>query len=107
MNYLIILSPDAEAGISSAFRWYHHANPDAAFRFLLKTDTTINRIRQYPNSFTRVSGVIRRAVLHRFPYSIFCVLMKEFVDCYGYTTSASVRYSPIGWWQSRPIMGLE
>jgi plasmid stabilization system protein ParE len=77
MKYRVILSPDAEAGISSAFRWYQHANPDAAFRFLLKINATINRIRQYPNSFTLVSGVIRRAVLHRFPYSIYFGLMKE------------------------------
>ena len=79
MKYHVILSPDVQAGISSAFRWYHHANPHAAFRFLLKTEATIKRIRQYPNSFTRVSGVIRRAVLHRFPYSLYFGLMKEFV----------------------------
>ena len=79
MKYRVILSPDAEAGTSSAFRWYQLANPDAAFRFLSKTNAAINRIRQYPNSFPCVSGVIRRAVLHRFPYSIFFVLMKEFV----------------------------
>src|ERR1044072_9383678 len=79
MKCPVILSPDGKAGISSAFSWYHRTNPDAAFRFLLKTNATVNRIRQYPNSFPRVSGVIRRAVLHRFPYSIFFVLMKEFV----------------------------
>jgi len=30
MKYRVILSPDAEAGTSSAFRWYQLANPDAA-----------------------------------------------------------------------------
>ena len=79
MKYRVILSPDAEAGISSAVQWYQPAGQEVALRFLWKTRATINRIRQYPNSFPRVSAVIRRAVLHRFPYSIFFVLMKEFV----------------------------
>jgi plasmid stabilization system protein ParE len=79
MKYQVILSPDARVGISSAVRWYQQKDPDLAFRFLLKTNTTINRIRQYPYSFPRWKGLIRRAVLHRFPYSIFFVLMKEFV----------------------------
>src|ERR1044072_9734584 len=79
MKYRVILSPDAEAGISSAVRWYQQTGPDLALRFLWKTRATIKRIRQYPTSFPRISGVIRRAVLHRFPYSIFFVLMKEFV----------------------------
>jgi plasmid stabilization system protein ParE len=79
MKYRVILSPDAKAEISSAVHWYQRTGPDVALRFLWKTRATVNRIRQYPNSFPRVSGVIRRAVLHRFPYSIFFVLMKEFV----------------------------
>jgi len=79
MKYRVILSPDAEAGIGSAVRWYQRTDPDVALRFLLETRATIKRIRQYPNSFPRISGVIRRAVLHRFPYSIFFALMKEFV----------------------------
>ena len=79
MKYRVILSPDAEAGLSSAVRWYQRIGPEVASRFLWKTRATVNRIRQYPNSSPRVSGVIRRAVLHRFPYSIFFVLMKEFV----------------------------
>jgi plasmid stabilization system protein ParE len=79
MKYRLILSPDAKAGISSAVRWYQLRDPDAAFRFLLKTRATIRRIGQHPYSFPRVEGVIRRAVLHPFPYSIFFTLKKQFV----------------------------
>src|ERR1044072_9593776 len=79
MKYRVILSPDAEGGIITALRWYQQTGPDLALRFLWKTRATINRIRQYPTSFPRISGVIRRAALHRFPYSIFFILMKEFV----------------------------
>jgi plasmid stabilization system protein ParE len=77
MKYRIILSPDARADINSAVRWYQQIDPDVAFRFLLKTGATIDRIRRYPYSFQRVKGVFRRAVLHRFPYSIFFVLKNE------------------------------
>src|ERR1700752_31192 len=76
MKYRIILSPDAKAGISSAVRWYQHASPEVALRFLPETDATIKRIEKHPYSFPGVSGVNHRAVLHRFPYSIFFVLRK-------------------------------
>jgi plasmid stabilization system protein ParE len=79
MKYRVILSPDAGAEISSAVRWYQQIDPDVAFRFLLKTGATIDRIRQRPYSFPLVSRVIRRAVLHRFPYSIFFVLQARLV----------------------------
>ena len=79
MKYRVILSPDARADISSAVRWYQQIDPDVAFRFLLKTEATIDRILRHPYSFQRLKGVIRRAVLHRFPYSIFFVLKNELV----------------------------
>lgn len=79
MKYRLILSPDAKAGISSVVRWYQCTNPEVAFRFLSKTEATINRIRRHPYSFPRVSGVIHKAVIHRFPYSIFFVLKKQVV----------------------------
>ncbi len=77
MKYRVILSPDAKAGISSAVRWYQQTDPDLALRFLLKTNATINRIRQYPYGFPRWKGLIRRATLHRFPYSVFFVVKNE------------------------------
>ncbi|HET6978181.1 MAG TPA: type II toxin-antitoxin system RelE/ParE family toxin [Pyrinomonadaceae bacterium] len=79
MKYRVILSPDAMAGLSSAIHWYQQTNPDMVARFLLKTRATLNRIKKHPYSFPRIQGVIRRAVLHKFPYSILFVVKKQFV----------------------------
>ena len=79
MKYRIILSPDAKAGISSAVDWYQRTNPGLGFRLLSKAEAAINRIRQYTYSFPRVSGVTRRAILHRFPYSVFYAVGKALV----------------------------
>jgi plasmid stabilization system protein ParE len=80
MKYRIILSPDANADIGSAVLWYQRINPNLAFRFLSETDKTIRLIRQYPLSFPLVTGVIRRAVLHRFRYSIYFSLKNDEVS---------------------------
>ena len=80
MKYRIVLTPDARADIGSAVHWYQGKDPDAAFRFLLETQATINRIKQYPKSFPFVRGALRRAVLDRFPFSIYFYLKNEIVS---------------------------
>jgi len=71
MRFHSILSPDAEAELASASRWYQRIDPNLSFRFELETVATLRRIEKFPYQFPVIDGTTRRAVLKRFPYSIF------------------------------------
>ena len=71
MKFHSIPSPDAEADIDSASRWYQQIDPDLAVRFALETLTTLRRIKRFPYQFPVIEGITRRALLKRFPYSIY------------------------------------
>jgi len=71
MNYRFVLSPDADADISSIVRWYLNIDPNLAQRFLRENDTILRRITRMPYAFPLWAGASRRAMLKRFPYFIY------------------------------------
>ena len=77
MKYCSIPSPDAEADIVSALRWYQQIDPNLAFRFTLEAFATLRRIKTFPYQFPVIRGTTRRALLKRFPYSILFSLKNE------------------------------
>ena len=77
MKYHIILTSSAQVDINSAVHWYKRINPKIASRFLLHTRITLKRIRQDPNRFRIIRGAVRRALVVRFPYSIYFFLRNE------------------------------
>ncbi len=80
MKYRSVLSPGAQADISSAVRWYQRTDPTQAFRFMLEIRATQRRIEQFPYQFPVVKGTYRRALLKRFPYFMFYSLDKDHVS---------------------------
>ena len=70
MRYHVILSPDAEADIESAIRWYADKHLELPFRFTTETTRTLRRVGQNPYQFPAVSSLVRRALMKRFPYAI-------------------------------------
>ena len=77
MKSYSILSPDAEADFDSACRWYERIDQDLVSRFELETLATISRIKTFPYQFPVIRGITRRALLKRFPYSIFFDLNRD------------------------------
>jgi plasmid stabilization system protein ParE len=71
MKYRSVLSPDARADIRSAVRWYQRIDPNLAFRFKVETLATRWRIERFPFQFPLIKNTARRALLKRFPYSIY------------------------------------
>ena len=71
MKYRSVLSPGAKADIDSASRWYYKKDPNLAGSFLFETGATRRRIERFPYQFPVIDGIARRALLKRFPYSIF------------------------------------
>jgi len=74
MHYHIILSPDAEADINSIVWWYQSKDLNVALRFRAETDAMLQRIAQFPYRFQLINSGLRRALVKRFPYSIFFYL---------------------------------
>src|SRR5690349_1583374 len=71
MSPHIILSPEARANLRSAVRWYRRHNVNLSRRFETHVSATLLRIARHPNSFVSVSTLVRRALVTRFPYSIY------------------------------------
>jgi plasmid stabilization system protein ParE len=65
------LTPEARAEITRAAAWYNERGVGLGQRFVLAVDQTIERIRQHPFAWTEIEAGIRRALVHKFPYSIF------------------------------------
>ena len=92
MSPRIILSPDARADLESAAGWYRRENTDLSRRFEAEVWATLLRIVRHPNSFVRVGYVrvgnvrldsVRRAVMARFPYSIYFTFRANRVHVIG------------------------
>jgi toxin ParE1/3/4 len=80
MKHRVILSPGAKADFSSAVRWYQRTDPDIAFQFTQETLSILRRIEQFPYSFPLTGGIVRQAVLMRFPFYIYFSLKFEVVS---------------------------
>ena len=66
-----IVRPLAEADLEQAARWYDEEQAGLGSRFLSDVDQVFGRIRERPQQFPVVSGDIRRALLHTFPYAVY------------------------------------
>jgi plasmid stabilization system protein ParE len=71
MTRRFIVRPLAEADLEDAARWYEDERTGLSERFLSDVDRTIARIRERPFEFPAVSGDVRRALLHTFPYAVY------------------------------------
>ena len=79
MNYHVVLSLDAKADIRYARWWYRRIDPDLARRFSVEGRTTVRRISQFPYQFPLINGIVRQALLKRFPYAMYYRLYSKLV----------------------------
>jgi plasmid stabilization system protein ParE len=77
LNRRVIFRPAADQDVDSAFTWYERQQAGLGDQFLTSLHTTVDRIRLNPELYSRVRGLIRRAVLRRFPYLLFYVVEDE------------------------------
>ena len=96
MIYRLILSPDANDGIRSAFLWYLEQDIDLPFRFTGDLESTLNRIAQNPYRFSPFADQLRRARMKRFPYFIYFTVIERAI--YVIAVSHQRRLNPL----SRP-----
>jgi plasmid stabilization system protein ParE len=71
MTPTFIVQPEAETDISEAFRWYEDKDEGLGSEFLRMVEASFAVIERYPQFYPVVRKQVRRAVLRRFPYSMF------------------------------------
>ena len=70
----VILTPAARTELIEAQDWYEKEAPGLGARFRAVVDATIERMSDNPLQFPVVYKGIRRALLRRFPYSVFFIV---------------------------------
>jgi plasmid stabilization system protein ParE len=93
----LLLSPEAEADLDEAFAWYEAQRPGLGSEFFAEVARVLQRIEDTPLGYAVVQERTRRAVVRRFPYSVFFVVEPEIIDV---TAVMHGRRDP-GRWQAR------
>jgi len=79
MRRLKIL-PQAELDISDAAAWYEERRGGLGEEFLDEVDSVVQRVIKNPFQFPKVKNDIRRALLRRFPCSVYFGVVGETVE---------------------------
>jgi len=69
----VIIRPEAESDMITAYNWYERCRPGLGEDFLLAVEATLASIERYPEAFSTVHKEIRRTLLRRFPYGVFYI----------------------------------
>lgn len=77
------LTPDPNADVDEVVAWYFETDQDVGVRFAIEVRRMINHIAEYPEASTEKMPGIRRAVLHRFPYSVFYAVGDELIEVFA------------------------
>ena len=67
----LIVSPEAEEDLDAAYSWYEGRQLGPGERFLISVDSCVQFICDNPESYPTVHKHYRRAIVRKFPFSIF------------------------------------
>jgi plasmid stabilization system protein ParE len=73
MKRRTFVRPEAQADIREAATWYEGRETGLGIRFIGEIRASLQHIADNPLRFPTVDEDVRRALLHRFPYSIYFV----------------------------------
>ncbi len=73
MTPALVIEPEAQAEFAEAIQWYDARSPGLGAEFARTISAALADIEREPLRFPLVSNNIRRAVLRRFPFSIYFI----------------------------------
>ena len=73
MSPELIIRPEAETEMTTAFDWYEERVKGLGSEFLLAVDATFQVILRSPHQYSVVYKTVRRALLRRFPHEVFFI----------------------------------
>lgn len=71
MSRVVVLRPEAKLEFDDAFDWYECRRPGLGIDFVACVEETFDRIAETPELHAKVLHEMRRAGVHRFPYSVY------------------------------------
>lgn len=74
MTLQLIVSREACADIGEAMTWFRDISPNLSVRFGVELERVYSVILEYPRMYPLIYKTVRRALLRRFPYSVFYVV---------------------------------
>jgi plasmid stabilization system protein ParE len=95
MAYRLVVSQRAEREIGEAYEWYEEQFPGLGAQFLESLEAQFEAITKSPQLYAEMHRSVRRALLSRFPYSIFYASKGEVISILAVVhTSCSPRRWP-------------
>lgn len=83
MSVEIIVAPEVELDLAEAYAWYEQRRNGLGEEFLSCVDACIQSIRRYPRSYSIIHESFRRALVRRFPYTVFYEFADQRVTVYA------------------------
>jgi plasmid stabilization system protein ParE len=78
----LVVAPEAEQDIAEAYAWYEEQRVGLGEEFLGCVDACIEAFRRVPEMHARVHEDYRRALVRRFPYTVFYEYEEDTVTVY-------------------------
>jgi plasmid stabilization system protein ParE len=97
MTVRLVIRKAAKQDLQQAFDYYQLCLPNLGHEFLLSVDAKMHAIQRMPKRYRQVYGVIRRAVVQRFPYYIYFIETEQLISVLAVLHA---RRAPASW-QSR------
>jgi plasmid stabilization system protein ParE len=82
MDAKLVIAPEAERDLDEGYAWYEERRAGLGEEFLSCIDARIQTIIRSPESCATVHESYRRALVRRFPYSIFYEYEENVVTVY-------------------------
>ncbi|HEX6096353.1 MAG TPA: type II toxin-antitoxin system RelE/ParE family toxin [Thermoanaerobaculia bacterium] len=83
MTRKLIVSPSARVDLEEALAWFRERSPDLPGRFGMEIESIYSSILEHPEMYPLIYKNFRRALLNRFPYSVFYVIEPQAVLIVG------------------------
>ena len=80
MTRRLTILPQAELDVSDAAAWYEQQRAGLGDEFLDELDSVLRRVIIDPFQFPKIKNQIRRALLRRFPYSVYFAVTGETLE---------------------------
>jgi plasmid stabilization system protein ParE len=91
----IIVHPEAEVEVQQAFDWYEEQSEGLGLEFLRAIEACLAGVTRNPFAYTVVKVPnVRRAILRRFPYTLFYLVDDEAIVV---VAVFNVKRRPIDW----------
>ncbi|MEM9460046.1 MAG: type II toxin-antitoxin system RelE/ParE family toxin [Myxococcota bacterium] len=100
MNPALVLREAAFDDIDAAERWYEEKEPGLGTRFVDAVERTLALVGENPQAYPVVENTIHRAVVRKFPYSVFYVPEDDRVAPKSWPAFTPARLS-VKWIRSR------